>query len=418
MRLGKRAFGVIVAIFTVAACTVKLPDYGPFPSLAAIDASQSTSSATRDASKPSSAGDSGPSSTGVTDDEGGADSGFDPGPPAIRYVGRFDTSDPAGPKMAWPDTRVIARFDGTSVTATLSQTDGFEGGPSYFDVVIDGTVQSAPISIEGDSKMVQLASGLAPGVHTVMLEKRTEANLGTVRFEGFGFDGGSGLLPPPASGTHLIEVMADSTIDGYGILGDRATCAGTDPPETNDSRQSFAVATADGLGADLMLSAYSGKGIQVNETPTDPDVYPKIWPRTLPENATSTWDFSKVPDAVVISLGGVDMDGLSSPPSGFQAAYDDFVGKVRAHYPNAYIWLLVWSQVKDTPNGTRTAYEGVVNAIASGRKGGGDSRIFTFVLPESSYDTDDTGCESHANAAHEKAMAALMVSEIKTRTGW
>jgi hypothetical protein len=420
MRLARYVVGSAVAFGSVIACTVKLPDY-TLPSIGAIDGGgKSMSSSTRDAATH----DASASSSGgmTTDDDAGmlvADAGnYDPGPPALRFIGRFDTSDPAGPKMAWPGTKVVARFDGTAASVTLSQTNGFAGGPSYLDVVLDGALSSMPLVVSGSSQSFDLGHDLAAGAHTIEIEKRTEANLGVVRFEGFMFTGGKGLLPPPRANAHLLEVIGDSAIDGFGVLGDRTTCGGSDPPETNDSHQSFSVAAADALGADLMLSAYSGKGIQVNETPSDKDVFPKIWTRTLPESSTSTWDFSKIADAVVIELGGVDMDGLSSPPGGFQGAYDAFVGQVRARYPNAFIWLIVWSQIKDTPVGERTAMKGVLDAIAAGRKNAGDDRVFSFMLPESDYQMDDTGCEEHANAAHEKAMGALMATEIRMRTGW
>ena len=48
-----------------------------------------------------------------------------PGPPALMTVGRFDDSDPGGKLFAWPGTRVVARFDGTAVSVTLSHTNGF-----------------------------------------------------------------------------------------------------------------------------------------------------------------------------------------------------------------------------------------------------------------------------------------------------
>jgi hypothetical protein len=340
--------------------------------------------------------------------------GGDAGPPAVRFVGRWDTNDPVGPRAAWPGTKAVARFDGTGATVVLSQSDGFSGGPSYFNVVVDGVVSAMPLVVMGFGGTYTLAQNLAPGVHSLELEKRTEANLGTVRFEGFSFSGGSGLLSPPPSRPRTIEFMSNSAIDGYGILGDRTLCAATDPPATNDSRQSFGFATAEGVGTDMMLSAYSGKGILVNEDPTDTDYYPIIWPRTLPEQSWSTWGFSTIPDAVVMVLGGVDMEALAAAPPGFQAAYDAFITTVRTHYPDAFIWLLLWSQYKGAE---RSAMDGVLSSIVASHKNAGDARIFEYVLPESST-ADDSGCEGHANASHEQAMASLMVGEIRARTGW
>jgi hypothetical protein len=341
------------------------------------------------------------------------------GTPAVTYVGRFDTSDPLGPQMAWPGTRIVARFDGTGAQVQLTQRDGYSGGPSWFNAIVDG-VEGAPFSLEGTSQMITLASGLAPGAHVLQLEKRTEANLGTVRFEGFTFTGGTGLLAPPPPPTRRIEFMSDSTIDGFGILGNiLTTCTTGDPPQYNDSRSSLAWVTSSALSADMVLSAYSGKGFTVDEDPTDTAYYETLYPRAIPDSSSSVWTFqTEIPDAVVMSLGGVDMDGQSTAPPGFQAAYDSFVGTVRGHYPHAAIWLTVWSQVKDDVIPTRTAMTTALQAIVSARNAAGDSNVFLYVFPESDEATDETGCEYHANAPFQAAMAALMVTEMKTRLGW
>jgi len=340
------------------------------------------------------------------------------GAPALTYVGRFDTSDPMGPQMGWPGTQIVARFDGTAVSAQLTQTDGYSGGPSWFNVIIDG-VEGTPWSLTGSSVAVPLASGLAPGVHVLQLEKRTEANLGVVRFEGFTFTGGSGLLPPSSRAPHRIEFLGDSTIDGYGVLGNMSTtCPTGDPPQYNDSRSSMAYFTAAASNAEMVLSAYSGKGLTVNEDPQDTEYFGVLYPRALPDSSLSIWSFQQdVPDAVVIGLGGVDMDGLSAAPPGFQAAYDSLVGVVRGHYPSASIWLTVWSQITDSPVATRTAMTNTLQSIISARAAAGDHELFLYVFPEATA-ADETGCEGHANVAHEQAMGALMAAEIQQQLGW
>jgi hypothetical protein len=350
---------------------------------------------------------------------GGQDAGQDAGPPGYMYIGRFDTNDVVGPRMAWPGTAVVAQFDGTAASVKLTQTDGFSGGPSYFNVIVDGVV-GTPFSVTGTSQTYSLVTGLAAGTHTVEIEKRTEANLGTVRFEGMTFSGGAGLLAPPAHASRRIEFLSDSTIDGFGVEGDRnVTCINTAPPQYDNERKSMSFFTASGLNAEMVLNAYSGKGIQLNEDPMDTDYFPVIYPRTLPEMMGSSWNFSvNVPDAMVVSLGGADLDGLNTAPAGFQTAYDNFVSTIRSHYPNAYLWLTVWSQIKDDVTTTRTAMKNVLNAIVTARAGAGDNKIFMYVFPEANVDTDETGCFYHANAAHHQAMANLMITEIKSKTGW
>ena len=138
-----------------------------------------------------------------------------------------------------------------------------------------------------------------------------------------------------------------------------------------------------------------------------------------PELKSSAWSFAEdVPDAVVVSLGGADLDGLGVAPAGFQAAYDGLIGTVRAHYPNAYIWMLVWSEIKDQPVTMRSALLGALNGILTSRKNAGDSRLYVYVFPQADVNVDETGCEYHANAAHEAAMSGLLVMELSARLGW
>lgn len=377
-----------------------------------------------DAAPSSSAADGGTApydagSMGTMDGGERADAGVTPGVPGYLYVGRFDGSDPKGARMAWPGTSVIATFDGTGASVTLSQSNGFSGGPSWFNVVVDGMLMS-PFSITGTSQTYPLASGLPAGTHTVEIQKRTEANLGTVRFEGMKFDGGAGLLPPPAHKPRRIEFLTDSTIDGYGVEGDRnVTCTSGAPPQFHNARKSMSFLSAQALGAEMMLTGYSGKGVQTNNVPGDTDTFPKIFPRALPELGGSMWPFAEqVPDAVVVSLGGADLDGLGAAPAGFQSAYDGLVGAVRAHYPNAYIWMLVWSEIKDEPVTMRAALLGALQSILASRKAAGDDRLFVYVFPEADVNADETGCQYHANASHHAAMSTLLVTELKSKLGW
>jgi hypothetical protein len=253
----------------------------------------------------------------------------------------------------------------------------------------------------------------------VELEKRTEANLGSVTFEGFTFTGGTGLLPPPTRATRRIEFLADSTIDGYGIDGDvNTTCAGGDPPELNDVHKSTSVKTAEALSAEAYVLAYSGKGIVLNEDGDTPDKYPDIYGRTLPEDPASTWDFSSwTPDVVVISLGGTDVSG-DTAPAGFREKYDAFVTQIRGRYPNAHIYMTVWSQIKDLGVGQnlRTALTTALDAIKSAHAA--DARLHVFAFREANYPEDETGCDEHANDAHATETAGEIAAAIKADLAW
>jgi len=345
-----------------------------------------------------------------------------PGTPALQYVGRFDFGDALGGRMAWPGTRVVARFDGTAVDVKLSQIDGFSTGffgPTWMNVIVDCTVK-APFMVTGTSQDYVLATGLAPGSHVVELEKRTEANSGTIRFEGFTFTGGTGLLAPPPRPARRIEFLSDSTVDGFGVEGvynDPATCNGAAPAQYSNARKGTAFLTASALSAEQNLIAYSGKGFTANQSAGDTAYFQVLYSRTLPEVNGSAWSFAQnIPDAVVISAGGIDVDGVGAVPGGFETAYDALVGTIRTNYPNAHIFLTVWSQIKDGAATSRTALFNALTAIRNGRAA--DTKIYVYQFPLANFGTDETGCFNHANAAHHQAMAVELVKEMKLRTGW
>ena len=304
----------------------------------------------------------------------------------------------------------------------LTQTDGFSGGPTYFDVVFDGVV-GTPFTVSGTQTVV-LASGKPVGKHTVEISKRTEPIFGTVRFEGFTFTGGTGLLPPPARLARRVEFLGDSTIDGYGIEGDFSTTCKVGavngaPPQYDSPRKSVAWKTAEGLGAELSLLGYSGKGMARNEDGLATDTFPLLYPRTLPDVAGSAWTFaSYVPDAVLVALGGADYSGdpAGTFPAGFDAAYASLLADIRGHYgASTYVFLVVWSQHK-AYDGVRQAITGAIDFAIMSRPAG--EKNYKLVLPEADFATDETGCQFHGNATHHAAMATQLVSGIKAVTMW
>ena len=69
------------------------------------------------------------------------------------------------------------------------------------------------------------------------------------------------------------------------------------------------------------------------------------------------------------------MGGGTVVPDGFQAAYDALLVSVRGRYPNAYVFITIWSQTKDT---TRTALKGVLDAILAAHAADTKNHIHSF----------------------------------------
>ena len=77
--------------------------------------------------------------------------------PAIRYVGRFDTRDPAGPRCTWSASSVRIRFRGTALYAVLN-----EQGDDLWQVELDGKAILV-LAPEKGSHRIAVVSGLADG---------------------------------------------------------------------------------------------------------------------------------------------------------------------------------------------------------------------------------------------------------------
>lgn len=343
--------------------------------------------------------------------------------PAVRYVGRSDVSDPLGPKFAWQGSRAIVRFSGTEVAVTLKDTPGqFGGSPSYFDVQVDGTWQT-PIMLTPGTATYTLASGLAAGTHVVELYKRTEPYLGVTQVLGFDFPGGGRLLAPPPAPTRRIEFLSDSTVNGYGVEGVGPNCPGGAPALTHNSRRSMPQLVADAVNADLVLLAFSGKGIVKNEAAGDTEVFDRLYGRSLPEDVASVWSFARyTPDVVVSVLGGTDYSPpTAANPTLFAQKYDALVGRIRTNYPLAQIILAVGPQLSDDfPVGfnTRSNVKNTMMGIVNARTGTGDTRIHFFEFAASTDASLVTACYYHANATFHEQMATAFLPFVKAKTGW
>jgi hypothetical protein len=373
------------------------------------------------------AGDAGSDAGDAGSDAGDAGSvveaGVDAGPPAVRFVGRFDKTPVGGPTVSFPGAQIIARFSGTEVKATFSDELLYtDYGPSRWQVTVDGVTTILALSRAQAS--YTLATALPAIPHTVELFRLSEPEVGTSQFHGFDFSGGALLPPPPPKARHL-EFLGDSASSGYGIDGAGPGCSFSSA--TENARKSYPALIANDLGADHHNLSVAGRGLYWNYLRVgDPDVYSLVYPRTLPFVVGSVWDFTEyTPDLVWMTLGGNDWDqpnpGDPAPPfAAFQAKYDEMVTLVRAKHPNAQIVCAVAASLSnDYPVGYN-AYTNVKTAatnVVAAKVAGGDAKISFFEFTRAT-DADLTGCEYHPNAAKHRAMADEAIPVIKAKTGW
>jgi lysophospholipase L1-like esterase len=342
--------------------------------------------------------------------------------PAVRYVGRFDMTNPRAPVVDWSDARVIVRFDGVQASVTMTDTT-YGGGNAYWDVTVDGVLAPSPLALSQGQATYALATGLEAGIHTIELWKRTEANVSTTEIDGFDFGGGA-LLAPPAAPSRRIEFLGDSVSAGFGDLGAGPAC--TFAPSTEDSHVAFPGLVATAFGADHQNLAYSGCGVHWDYDRSDPVVFSTLYPATLATAPGPTWSFSSFdPDIVWITLGGDDWDqpGAGDPPpslAAFEAAYDSLVTTVRQVHPLAYVILAIAPSLNDDypsapPYDALTSMETALAWELAQHPT--DEKLVSFEFARATA-AQLTGCGSHPGAAEQSSMAQQAIAFIVSTTGW
>lgn len=388
---------------------------------------------------PSDAGRSDASSTGDGSTSNGGDGATPdggpevPGLPAVDYVGRFDRRDADGPRVGWGGARVVYRFQGTGLTVKLTEDDtGTPADPSSYDVMIDGVVQTSPLSPANGSADHVVASNLGAGVHVVELWRRTESHVGITQFRGFEISGGGELLAPPKRPSRRIEFLGDSASNGYGV--ECADANGNFSGATQNERKSYPALIAKAVSAEHHNLSFGGKGIMRNYDAADNDMFTSIYLRALAEDAASTWNFADwVPDLVWIGLAGNDFD-LGQPPRAapdlatFKAKYHDLVTLVRSKNANAQILCTVPASLTDDYPVGFDAYTNVttiLKAVVEERHGApyDDSKVHYYELPRADSSgangaPDLTACEFHSNAAFHQTIATAGAARVKTIMGW
>jgi lysophospholipase L1-like esterase len=327
---------------------------------------------------------------------------------AIHFIGRFDTSDPAGPRFAWPGSAIAARFSGTGIDIALTDP----GGNNYWTVRIDGMVTTLQTSAA--TTTYTLASGLPNGNHDLVITKRTESFVGVVQFKGLTPKGGA-IVPTPFPSNRRIEMIGDSITCGYGVLGPPVampTCGFT--PATENEDQAWGAIAAMQLSAVHTTIAYSGRGMYRNNTGQTTDVMPDLWLRTFADDPASTWDFSKyTPDVVVIDLGTNDF-ATGDPGSAYTAAYSAFLKTLRGKYPNAFIICALGTMGDPQLSIAR----GYISSAVMAAKSGGDSKVSFLEMPTQDCNVDGCGCDYHPDLVTQSKMGAALAQQIRNVAGW
>ena len=293
---------------------------------------------------------------------------------ALRYVGRFDTTQPDAPLLSWSGSEIRARFTGTRLALRFAPVYGI----SHFTVEIDGRHHLLSLRASGKDAGVQdwrLREPLPAGTHTLRIAKRTEGSQAEARFLGLLLAPEGRLRDPPPARPLRLEFYGDSITAGAcnGDLGDDQY----EDLSSHDGTRAYGALVAERLGADYIGIAVSGIGI----TRTwDSLLMPQIWDRTAPHLASPVAPVGEHPaDVVVVNLGQNDHGFPASRGEPFAADFGErylaFVRSLRQRYPHAKLVLTIggMSAWQEQP-----ALERALIDTAHLLKSEGDARVWTY----------------------------------------
>lgn len=321
----------------------------------------------------------------------------------VRFTGRAAENADGSLSFDWSGSHFTFRFDGSRCAMRAADT-----GCNYYNVFVDGQLYGKA-TVEGLPSSVALAEGLAPGPHTVTVQKRTEAEQGRTTLYGIEADGV--LLPLPPAPERLIEFIGDSHTCGYGTEGKSPLEPFT--PETENCDLAWGCIIARYFGADYVLTAHSGQGVVRNwgdeKEVSDISMRQRIL-RTFDMSDTPQWDFrGYTPDIVVIKLGTNDCStGITPSETAFGRAFGELYGVLREKYGPVPILYVV-------PDGAEIFYTYMQQILAAP----GDPNLHCIMHFGGITDNaGDLGAGYHPNSHGHRKLAMAVVPYISTITGW
>lgn len=323
----------------------------------------------------------------------------------IRYVGRFDLRDPAGPRCSWPASEVQVAFRGTDIRATIR-----DSGQDRFQVVVDGAPTQV-LKLEHGDVRYDVATGLPPGPHIVELIKRTEAFPGTAQLLGLDVAGSLMHVRQPK---HVLEVIGDSISCGYGNEGKSQEEHFT--VDTENAYLSYGAIAARQLKADFVDIAWSGRKMWPDNT------IPEIYDLALPPDPASTWDLTvDPPGAILINLATNDFGKANPDEKGWTEAYAAFIERLRRIAPHAMVYCATGPMMTDHwPPGMNalTTLKRYLDEVVAMRAAAGDTKVKIIEFETQNQQRDGIGSDWHPNVTTHQNMAARLVKTIQADLGW
>ncbi|MGC9151132.1 MAG: SGNH/GDSL hydrolase family protein [Microbacter sp.] len=323
--------------------------------------------------------------------------------PMISYMGRGDFSNPDHPKFWVPGAQIIFRFQGDSCILHLTDQHLYGNFFNIIQIIVDGKYERLPLSKV--QQVISVGSHLKDTVHTVILCKTTESNIGYLQFDGVSCHQ---LLSPPSLPKRKIEFIGNSITCGTGSDCSTEPCGKGAWYAQHNAYLSYGPLTARALDAQYHLTAYSGIGLMYSCC-NIPFTMPQIFDKIDMMNDSLKWNFSNYqPNVVTICLG--QNDGIQNEVQ-FCGAYIDFLTSLRKVYPHAQLVMLS-SPMADSSL-TRFLKKSIeqVNALMHRA---GDLKVSYYFFKQ----RYNGGCNDHPTLAQHQKIADELTTYLKTLMHW
>jgi Carbohydrate esterase 2 N-terminal/GDSL-like Lipase/Acylhydrolase family len=328
---------------------------------------------------------------------------YTPDHPCIQYTGRIDFSDPALPRFWQPGVYFTLKFTGERCEVILNDEVLWGKNHNYIEVVVDGVAKRIQTRSAHDTIVV--AQDLHQGVHTLLVCKNTEANIGYLELAGIRC---KQLVKPSPKQVRKIECIGNSITCGASSDISEIPCGKGEWQDQHNAYLSYGAITARTLKAQYHLSSVSGIGLMhscCNLNIIMPEVFDKISMR----NDTIAWDFKKYqPDVVTICLG--QNDGVQDSAL-FCENYISFIKQVRKYYPQAR-FVLLSSPMADAT--LAMFMKKTLTAIKKQMNSGGDKKVDVYFFSKQYHN----GCDSHPDLEEHRLIANELTTALKKIMNW
>jgi lysophospholipase L1-like esterase len=328
----------------------------------------------------------------------------------IVLLGQIDARKRKEPRLGYPGTGLMLRFQGSSLSLHLTS----DSDKSALTVVIDHGDPALQLLRKGEQNIV-LAAGLDAGPHIAEIYKRTETWQGIVTLLDLALPADGVLLPPSPQPVRKLMFVGDSVTCGAGVENN-STCTADPAHPANDAYHSYGMELGRRLDAQTHLVCYGGRGVErdyrglgiADNVLNAPQFLDLSIAADEPSNR-APWEFRGwTPDAIFVSLGTNDFNLQKTKPLDANTFVEDYarlLGTLRSHYPRAAIFATEGAIVTDP-----LLRKYVQDAIAKTM----DARIQW--VQATHY--PGNGCDGHPTKAQHLHMADDIEPVLRKALGW